>query len=42
MNEAIGHPEKKRLENPPQTVDFKISRREKLGAAQYAETFTVP
>ncbi len=40
MNEA--NVEKKRLENPPQTVDFRISRREKLDAPQYTETFTVP
>ena len=42
MSETNGHHEKKRLENPPPTVDFKISRREKLDAAQYTETFTVP
>ncbi len=40
MNEA--NVEKKRLENPPQTIDFRISRREKLGAAQYTETFSIP
>ncbi len=43
MNEAnVQHDKKKRLENPPQTVDFKITRREKLGAEQYTETFVVP
>ncbi len=40
MNEA--NVEKKRLENPPQTIDFRISRREKLGAEQYTETFSIP
>ena len=40
MNEA--NVEKKRLENPPQTVDIKISRREKPDANQYTETFTIP
>jgi succinate dehydrogenase / fumarate reductase iron-sulfur subunit len=40
MNEA--NVEKKRLENPPKTVDFRISRREKPDATQYTETFTVP
>ncbi len=42
MNEANVHQEKKRLENPPQTVDIKIQRREKQGAASYWETFTIP
>jgi succinate dehydrogenase / fumarate reductase, iron-sulfur subunit len=42
MNEANVHHEKKRLENPPQTVDIKIQRRDKLGAASYWETFTIP
>jgi succinate dehydrogenase / fumarate reductase iron-sulfur subunit len=40
MNEA--NVEKKRLENPPQTVDIKISRRDKPDANQYTETFTIP
>ena len=43
MNEAnVQHDKKKRLENPPQTVNFRISRRENLDAAQYTETFEVP
>jgi len=42
MSEANGHAEKKRLENPPQTVEIRISRREKPDAAQYTETFEVP
>lgn len=42
MNETNGLHEKKRLENPPQTVEFRISRREKLGANQYTESFIVP
>lgn len=33
------HKEKKRLENPPQTIRFKIQRREKEGSASYWETF---
>src|SRR6476620_9806000 len=40
MNEA--NVEKKRLENPPNTIEFRISRREKLGADQYTETFEIP
>ena len=42
MNEANVHEEKKRLENPPQTVDIKIQRRDKTDAASYWETFTIP
>ncbi len=42
MSETNGHHEKKRLTNPPQTVDFRISRREKPDAAQYTETFAIP
>ena len=42
MTETNGHAEKKRLENPPQTIEFRISRREKLGADQYTETFEIP
>jgi len=40
MNEA--NVEKKRLTNPPQTVNISIKRREKLGAEQYTETFEIP
>jgi succinate dehydrogenase / fumarate reductase iron-sulfur subunit len=42
MSETNEHQEKKRLENPPQTIDIRISRREKPGANQYTETFEVP
>ena len=39
---ANGHIEKKRLENPPSTIEIRIKRREKLGAAQYTDTFSIP
>ena len=39
---ANTHIEKKRLENPPAAIEIKIKRREKLGADQYSETFSVP
>ena len=42
MNEANVHPEKKRLENPPQTVNVKIQRRENHNAAAHWETFEIP
>ena len=42
MSEANGHHEKKRLENPPSTVKFKIQRREKEGAASHWDTFEIP
>lgn len=42
MNEANVRHEKKPLENPPKTIEFRISRREKPGAAQYTETFEIP
>jgi succinate dehydrogenase / fumarate reductase iron-sulfur subunit len=43
MNEANVHQDKKkRLENPPRMVNFRISRREKPGANQYTETFEIP
>lgn len=42
MNEANAHHEKKRLENPPPTLDIKIQRREKQDAPSYWETFTIP
>ncbi len=37
-----GHVEKKRLTNPPQTIEIRMKRREKLGAEQYHETFEIP
>ena len=37
-----GHQEKKRLENPPKSIKFKIQRREKDGAPEYWETFEIP
>jgi succinate dehydrogenase / fumarate reductase, iron-sulfur subunit len=37
-----GHIEKKRLTNPPQTIEIRMKRREKLGANQYSETFEIP
>jgi len=42
MSEINGHHEKKRLTNPPPTVEIKIQRREKPGAASYTETFEIP
>jgi succinate dehydrogenase / fumarate reductase iron-sulfur subunit len=39
---ANAHVEKKRLENPPQTIDFKIQRCEKPGATPFYETFSIP
>jgi succinate dehydrogenase / fumarate reductase, iron-sulfur subunit len=42
MNEANVRHEKKPLENPPKTIEFRISRREKPGAEQYTETFEIP
>ena len=42
MSEANGHHEKKRLTNPPQTIDVKIQRREKPEAAAHWETFSIP
>jgi succinate dehydrogenase / fumarate reductase iron-sulfur subunit len=42
MNEANVHQEKKRLDNPPQTIEFKIQRRDKLDAATRWETFAIP
>lgn len=41
MSEAH-HYEKKTLTDPPETVEIRIKRREKLGAAQYWDTFEVP
>ena len=42
MSETNGHHEKKRLTNPPQTIDVKIQRREKPDAAAHWETFSIP
>lgn len=42
MSETNGHKEKKRLTNPPKTVQIQIKRREKMDAAQYTETFELP
>ncbi len=42
MSETNGHGEKKRLTNPPQNLEIKIQRREKLGADAYTETFEIP
>jgi len=42
MNQANVNHEKKRLTNPPQTIEFKIQRREKLGADAHWETFEIP
>ena len=42
MSETNRHAEKKRLTNPPPTVEIRISRREKPDAAQYTETFEIP
>ena len=36
------HVEKKRLDNPPATIKFKIQRREKEGAESHWETFEIP
>ncbi len=36
------HQEKKRLENAPKSIKFKIQRREKEGAEAYWETFEIP
>jgi succinate dehydrogenase / fumarate reductase iron-sulfur subunit len=42
MSETNGHHEKKRLTNPPQTIDVKIQRREKPDATAHWETFSIP
>ncbi len=42
MSETNGHQEKKRLENPPTSIKFKIQRRAKAGADVYWETFQLP
>jgi succinate dehydrogenase and fumarate reductase iron-sulfur protein len=42
MNQANVHHEKKRLENPPKTILFKIQRRESPDAGSYWETFEIP
>ena len=42
MNPTNEHQEKKRLENPPKSIKFKIQRREKEGSDAYWETFELP
>lgn len=42
MTQTNGHQEKKRLENPPQTIEIKIKRRENEKAPSYWETFEIP
>ena len=42
MSQTNGHKEKKRLTNPPTTIDFRISRRENPDAKQFTETFSIP
>lgn len=42
MSQTNGHHEKKRLENPPQTIEIRIRRRENEKAASYWETFEIP
>ncbi|MBS1795045.1 MAG: succinate dehydrogenase iron-sulfur subunit [Acidobacteria bacterium] len=42
MNQANVNHEKKRLDNPPKTIEFKIQRREKLGAEARWEVFEIP
>jgi succinate dehydrogenase / fumarate reductase, iron-sulfur subunit len=42
MNPANVNQEKKRLENPPTSVKFRIQRREKEGAEAFWETFEIP
>ncbi len=42
MSETNGHGEKKRLTNPPNTIDVKIQRRENPDAASHTETFEIP
>jgi succinate dehydrogenase / fumarate reductase, iron-sulfur subunit len=38
----LQHIEKKRLTNPPNTIEIRMKRREKIGAEQYTETFEIP
>src|SRR5215204_2602665 len=42
MNQANVHQEKKRLTNPPEIIEFKIQRRDRLDAETYWETFEIP
>ncbi len=42
MSEVNGHHEKKRLTNPPPTIDVKIQRRENPDASAHWETFEIP
>ena len=39
---STAHHEKKRLDNPPATIKFKIQRREREGAKAHWETFEIP
>jgi succinate dehydrogenase / fumarate reductase iron-sulfur subunit len=42
MSEGNGHHEKKRLTNPPKTVEIRIRRRENPDATAYTEIFEIP
>lgn len=42
MNQANVNHEKKRLTSPPETIEIKIQRREKLDAETHWETFEIP
>lgn len=42
MNETNGHKEKKRLTDPPETVEITIKRRRNPDDRQYKETFELP
>lgn len=42
MSQTNGHQEKKRLDNPPRTIEFKIQRRDKTGGEIRWEIFAIP
>src|SRR5436189_6280985 len=42
MNQANVHHEKKPLTKPPETIEFKIQRRDKIDGDAYWETFELP
>ncbi len=42
MSETNGHGEKKRLTNPPKSIEIRIQRRENPDANAYTETFEIP
>jgi succinate dehydrogenase / fumarate reductase iron-sulfur subunit len=42
MSKGNGHHVKAELENPPNTINIKIQRREKAGSEPYWETFAIP